>query len=63
MSSDLRILVRRLRRQGWTAEITKGGHRRFTSPEGEVVFGPFSPSDHRAIRNMVARLRRAGARI
>ena len=56
-------LVRDLTKQGWTVTRTKNGHFRFRSSTGALVFGtgPRSHGDHRAIRNLLADLRRAGA--
>lgn len=48
--------------QGWKIELTQGNHVRWTSPSGRVIFSAASPSDHRAIRNTVAMLRREGFR-
>lgn len=48
--------------QGWTIEMTRGGHVRWTAPSGRVIFSPSSPSDRRAIRNTIAMLRREGFR-
>ena len=49
-------------RQGWRVERTKRRHWRFVPPDPRapaVVHGG-SPSDHRAIRNIIADLRRSG---
>lgn len=46
--------------QGWTITLTAGGHVRWASPTGAVVFSPTTPSDRRARRNTIARLRRSG---
>lgn len=44
---------------GWEAELSPGGHIKFTHPYvDEFVFGPSSPSDHRASKNLRSRLRR-----
>lgn len=45
---------------GWTIRRTGGGHLRWTGPNGEgPVFTASTPSDHRAIQNIKATLRRA----
>jgi predicted RNA binding protein YcfA (HicA-like mRNA interferase family) len=62
-SKDIRQLSRQLRHQGWRVTATNGDHLRFEGPEGQLVFGPATPSDHRAIRNLVAKLRREGANL
>lgn len=55
-------LMRRLESEGWTIELKKSGHRKFTSPKGAVVFTSSSPSDYRALRNVERDLKRAGWR-
>jgi predicted RNA binding protein YcfA (HicA-like mRNA interferase family) len=46
--------------QGWTVERTKRGHRRFVPPDPtrRIVIGSGTPGDRRAIRNLLAQLRR-----
>jgi hypothetical protein len=56
----LRPLLRELLAQGWSLTLTGGGHIRAVSPTGEAIFMPLTPSDGRAIHNMLPRLRRAG---
>jgi predicted RNA binding protein YcfA (HicA-like mRNA interferase family) len=53
-------LVRRARERGWVVEKTRGGHLRWRSPEGKVVFSGSTPSDVRAVRNIRSLLRRMG---
>lgn len=53
-------LVRLAERQGWTVEYTGGGHWRFKSPNGPVVFTPSTPGGSRSWQNSIAKLRRAG---
>ena len=43
---------------GWNVERTRGGHVRFIKPGCPPVFTGFSPSDARAEKNVLARLRR-----
>lgn len=43
---------------GWAVERTRGGHVRFIKPGCPPVFTGFSPSDARAEKNVLARLRR-----
>lgn len=58
-SERLNPMVKAAVAQGWTVELTKGGHVRFTAPSGAFVFTGSSPgaSSH---RNLRAQLRRAG---
>jgi predicted RNA binding protein YcfA (HicA-like mRNA interferase family) len=57
---DIEQLKRKAEKQGWTVEVTNGGHRRWTSPQGEKVFSALTPSDHRAIKNIIKELARRG---
>lgn len=56
-------LVRAVTQQGWTVTRTGNGHFRFQAPNGALVFGtgPRSHGDHRAIKNLISHLRKAGA--
>lgn len=57
-SHALKRVVRFAVSHGWVVERTRGGHVRFTKPGCPPVFTGFSPSDARAERNVLARLRR-----
>jgi hypothetical protein len=59
---DLRDLEQAARAQGWKVDRTAKGHPRFTPPDPtmEIVIGSGTPSDVRSLRNLLARLRRAG---
>jgi hypothetical protein len=51
------------RRQGWRVEQTgkSSRHLKWYSPDGKaVIVSSSTPSDHRAIKNHLALLRRAG---
>ncbi len=57
---ELQPLAKAAREAGWTIEVTKGNHLRWTSPDGQRVTCAMTPSSHRT-RVYVARdLRRAG---
>lgn len=43
---------------GWDVERTRGGHLRFLKAGCPPVFTGYSPSDARAEKNVLARLRR-----
>ena len=64
LTSDLRQLVRDLRRQGFSVDRTRGGHLMVRCPDGRAVCTlSGTPGDRRAHRNARAQLRRAGARL
>lgn len=58
---ELKEIIREAERQGWRVGKTKKGHPQFFVPDGEnIVTAAGTPSDHRSIDNLVARLRRYG---
>jgi hypothetical protein len=61
---DLRDLEKAAKRQGWRIDRTTAGHVRFWPPNRSIPPAIFSgtPSDRRAIRNLLADLRRKGFR-
>lgn len=51
--------LRRARRDGWQASPTRGGHVRLEHPDAAgPVIAPSTPSDHRAMANAMAEMRR-----
>lgn len=56
----IRRLVKAARAQGWEVKMTGGGHLRFSSPDGSIVFTSSTPSCPRAAKNCRAELRRKG---
>ena len=60
MSKPVKNLVKAAERQGWAVTLRKGGHLKWQAPSGYVYFSSATPSDHRAIKNLTADLRRAG---
>jgi hypothetical protein len=44
--------------EGWTVEWTRNNHIRFKHPSGAMVHTSGTPSDHRAVKNLEAQLRR-----
>lgn len=59
-NKDFRQLIQEAEDQGWEVSKTKGGHLRWLSPSGRVVFSAFSPSDGRALKNTIRELRIGG---
>jgi len=59
----LRELARAATQQGWEIRHTRGNHICFESPKGEPVFCACTPSDYRATKNLIAKLRRSGMEI
>jgi hypothetical protein len=55
-------IVAAARRQGWKVSTTKRGHIKLvpTDPSKPIVVASGTPSDHRAVRNLLALARRSG---
>jgi len=62
-AKDMRELKALAESQGWKVTPTGGGHLKWVSPQGAIVFGPSTPSDWRSMKNHVGYLRRAGLRV
>lgn len=62
MNKDLRKLIRLAESQGFEASVTRKGHVEFRKDGVRVATFSGTPSDHRAWRNSLAALRRAGLR-
>ncbi len=61
MNKELKELMRRAECQGWRVDV--GNHHKWYAPDGRtIVVTGSSESDHRALHNTKARLRRAGFR-
>lgn len=61
VKKDLKKIVQAAEKQGWRVKMTKNGHWSFYAPDGEnIVHAGGTPSDHRALDNLVAQLRRYG---
>ncbi|OEV11952.1 hypothetical protein [Streptomyces nanshensis] len=59
---EVRDLIRKLERQGFTVKLAKSGHYKIY--KGSQLLGtlPATPSDARSLKNAVAALKRAGFR-
>ena len=62
MKHDLKQQLRQAEAHGWQVTRTRNGHWRLLHPGGGIVVMSSSPSDHRALRNMRAQMRRAERR-
>jgi hypothetical protein len=62
-SKEIKQLVRKLEQQGWRVELGGGGHYKAFPPDVTKPMVTFAstPSDHRALRNIISMLRRSGA--
>lgn len=60
INKEYKPLVALAQEQGWDVRIGSGGHLRFESPRGQLVFTAQTPSDRRSLLNARACLRRAG---
>jgi hypothetical protein len=50
-------------RAGWRIERTQGGHFKWSPPIGRIIYTSSTPSDHRAMRNVRADLKREGLQV
>jgi predicted RNA binding protein YcfA (HicA-like mRNA interferase family) len=58
MSRDVKHFTREVEARGWNVAPTRRGHLRLTHPNGGLVFVAGTPSDHRALTNMRAEIKR-----
>ena len=59
-NKDIQQLITKATKQGWRVERTKGSHLKWRPPRGQFVISAYSPSDPRAIKNIVKELKRRG---
>lgn len=57
---DMLPLLRKLKEQGFTVEITKKCHYKVTAPDGRKTHMPYTPGDHRSVKNVRSQLKRIG---
>jgi hypothetical protein len=58
---ELKEVLREAEKQGWKVAYSGKGHPMLYAPDGKnIVTTGGTPSDHRALANLVARLRRHG---
>lgn len=60
---EYRPLVKKARKAGWVVELSGKNHLKFCPPKGSPVFTSNTPSDGRAIKNLVSLLRKRGLNV
>jgi hypothetical protein len=60
MASEINSLIKVAEAQEWKVVVSNGGHLKWLSPTGKVVFTSITPSDHRALSNIRSNLKSAG---
>lgn len=64
MNKELRKIIRAVEARGWTVEECGSKHYRLKSPDGcSMVAISRTPSDQRAVKNILSDLRRAGCNL
>lgn len=59
-NKDIEKLARKARKQGWTVEVTRGNHLKFTPPNGgQPIFGGLT-SCQTGVKKFTSTLRKAG---
>ena len=57
--NNMRELDEYARDNGWSVELTRNNHRKYTKPGRQAVYGSLTSSDVKAWYNIRAKLRRA----
>ena len=60
LNKDCAQLVRKAKKQGWRLVQGKQHPRLYPPDGGDYIVMPGSPSDHRAVKNIRAEMRRRG---
>ncbi len=60
MASELKELIKSAKSQKWEIVVSNGGHLKWISPLGKVIFTSLTPSDRRAMSNIKRDLKSAG---
>lgn len=59
-NKEIEKLARKARKQGWTVEITKKNHLKFTPPDGgRPIFGGLTPCNT-GVKKFTSHLKKAG---
>lgn len=56
---ELKKVISLAIKKGYSVEVRKNGHYKFTAPTGKFFFTSATPSDHRAIKNILSDMKRA----
>lgn len=59
-SKELNKVIKEAKKQRWVVVKTKKNHIKWVNPQGEVVYSACTPSDFRAIKNILEDLKRRG---
>ena len=58
-TKEMRNLIRLAIKRGYNVEMRNNGHYKFTAPTGKFFFTSSTPSDRRALDNIMADMKRA----
>lgn len=58
-TKEMRSLIRLAIKRGYHVEMRSNGHYKFTAPTGRFFFTSKTPSDRRALDNILADMKRA----
>jgi hypothetical protein len=58
-TKEMRSLIRLAIKRGYNVEMRHNGHYKFTAPTGKFFFTSSTPSDRRALDNILSDMKRA----
>lgn len=58
-TKEIRKVISLAIKKGYNVELRKGGHYKFTAPTGKFFFTSATPSDKRALANILSDMKRA----
>lgn len=62
-TKEIREIIEEAERQGWRSKALRSGHTLMFAPDGKSkVTLPGTPSEHRWLKNALAKMRQAGLR-
>jgi predicted RNA binding protein YcfA (HicA-like mRNA interferase family) len=59
-NKELKLIIRKAEAQGWEVTQNNASHLRWKAPDGGVVFTALTPSDWRAVKNILRDLKKYG---